>query len=109
MALHCARQNAAECFIESFNGRLPDELFNETIFISLTHVRMPLAIWKDGLQSCQAAQCTRHLLPAVFAALSVPGMKRHGARRHLDGSAPHPVAPPSQPVSNEARTLRIGG
>ena len=37
-------QNA---FIESFNGRLRDELLNETLFASLTHVREALAIWKD--------------------------------------------------------------
>ena len=34
-------QNA---FIESFNGRLRDELLNETIFTSLAHVRTALAI-----------------------------------------------------------------
>ena len=38
------QQNA---FIESFNGRLRDELLNETLFASLTHVREALAIWKD--------------------------------------------------------------
>ena len=37
-------QNA---FIESFNGRLRDELLNETLFISLAHAREALAIWKD--------------------------------------------------------------
>jgi putative transposase len=38
------QQNA---FIESFNGRLRDELLNETLFASLTHAREALAIWKD--------------------------------------------------------------
>jgi putative transposase len=37
-------QNA---FIESFNGRLRDELLNETLFISLAHARAALAEWKD--------------------------------------------------------------
>src|SRR6516164_4836781 len=37
------QQNA---FIESFNGRLRDELLNETIFTSLAHVRTALAIWR---------------------------------------------------------------
>jgi putative transposase len=31
-------------FIESFNGRLRDELLNETLFASLAHVREALAI-----------------------------------------------------------------
>ena len=37
------QQNA---FIESFNGRLRDELLNETLFTSLAHAREALAIWK---------------------------------------------------------------
>src|SRR5579875_857278 len=35
-------QNA---FIESFNGRLRDELLNETLFVSLAHARAALAAW----------------------------------------------------------------
>ena len=37
-------QNA---FIESFNGRLRDELLNETLFASLRHVREALHTWMD--------------------------------------------------------------
>jgi putative transposase len=37
-------QNA---FVESFNGRLRDELLNETLFTSLAHAREALAIWKE--------------------------------------------------------------
>ncbi len=37
-------QNA---FVESFNGRLRDELLNETLFTSLAHARAALAAWKD--------------------------------------------------------------
>lgn len=36
-------QNA---FIESFNGRLRDELLNETLFPSLSHVRATVASWR---------------------------------------------------------------
>jgi putative transposase len=38
------QQNA---FIESFNGRLRDELLNETLFTSLAQARATLALWKD--------------------------------------------------------------
>lgn len=49
IAWHCIApgkptQNA---FIESFNGRLRDELLNETLFSSLGHAREVLADWKD--------------------------------------------------------------
>jgi putative transposase len=37
------QQNA---FIESFNGRLRDELLNETLFSSLAHAREALAEWR---------------------------------------------------------------
>src|SRR5882757_9030479 len=37
-------QNA---FIESFNGRLRDELLNETLFTSIAQARAVLAAWKD--------------------------------------------------------------
>ena len=100
------QQNA---FIESFNGRLRDELLNETIFTSLTHVRTALAIWKDDYNTVRPHSALGNLPPAVFAELSVPGMQRDGALRYVEGSAPRPVAPPSQQGSNEARTLLIGG
>jgi putative transposase len=38
------QQNA---FVESFNGRLRDELLNETLFLSLDHARELLAEWQD--------------------------------------------------------------
>ncbi len=38
-------QNA---FIESFNGRLRDELLNETLFMSLAQVRIALGCWRPG-------------------------------------------------------------
>ena len=34
-------------FIESFNGRLHDELLNETLFPPLHHARMTLAAWRE--------------------------------------------------------------
>jgi putative transposase len=84
-------QNA---FIESFNGRLRDELLNETIFTSLTHVRTALAIWRDDYNTVRSLSALGNLPPAVFAELSVPGMQRDGALRYVEGSALRPVAPP---------------
>jgi len=34
-------------FVESFNGRLRDELLNETLFTSLAQARCVLATWRD--------------------------------------------------------------
>jgi putative transposase len=40
-------QAAADAFIENFYGRLRDELLDETMLASPSHVREALAIWKD--------------------------------------------------------------
>src|SRR5262249_30313423 len=100
------QQNA---FIESFNGRLRDELLNETLFTSLGHVREALAIWKDDYNTVRPHSALDNLPPAVFAKLSAPAMQRDGTLRYIEGSAPRPVAPTSQQGSNEARTLLIAG
>jgi len=34
-------------YVESFNGRMRDELLNETLFISLDHARAEIAAWVD--------------------------------------------------------------
>jgi putative transposase len=100
------QQNA---FIESFNGRLRDELLNETLFTSLAHVREALAIWRDDYNTIRPHSALGNLPPAVLAKNSAPEMQRDGALRYMAGSAPRPVARPSQQGSNEARTLLIAG
>ena len=100
------QQNA---FIESFNGRLRDELLNETLFTSLAHAREALADLEGRLQHRQAAQRARQSAASRLrqAQRSRNATGRDAALRR--GSAPHPVAPPSQQGSNEARTLLIAG
>jgi putative transposase len=72
------QQNA---FIESFNGRLRDELLNETIFTSLNHVREALAIWRIDYNTVRPHSALGNLPPAAYAQLSVPEMQRDGALR----------------------------
>ena len=100
------QQNA---FIESFNGRLRDELLNETLFTSLAHVREVLAIWMEDYNTVRPHSGLSNLSPAAYANLSAPGMQRDGTLRYAEGSAPRPVASPSQQGSNEVRTLLIAG
>ena len=100
------QQNA---FIESFNGRLRDELLNETLFTSLSHVREALAIWREDYNTVRPHSALGNLPPAIYAKLSAPVKQRDGALRYVEGSAPRPVASPSHQRSNDARTLPIGG
>ena len=100
------QQNA---FIESFNGRLRDELLNETLFGSLSHAREALAIWRNDYNTVRPHSALDNLPPAAYAEITAPGMQRDGALPICGSSAPRPVASPSHQGSNEARTLLIGG
>jgi putative transposase len=95
-------QNA---FIESFNGRLRDELLNETLFTSLAHAREALAIWKDDYNTVRPHSAVGNVRPAIYAKLSDPAKQRDGSLELPQGSTAHPVAPPSLMGSNDQRTL----
>lgn len=95
-------QNA---FIESFNGRLRDELLNETLFRSLDHARQALADWRDDYNTVRPHSAIGNVPPALYANLSDPALQRDGSPELPWGSAPRPVASPSQYGSNEERAL----
>ena len=99
-------QNA---FIESFNGKLRDELLNETIFITLEHARHALARWKDDYNLIRPHSAIGNIAPFDYAMLNDPGMQRGGSLRFLGGSAPRPVAPPGQIGPSCAETLFLTG
>ena len=95
-------QNA---FIESFNGRLRDELLNETLFRSLDHAREALALWKDDYNTVRPHSALGNLPPAIYAMLDAPVMQRDGTSERSGGSTPRPVASPSPTDSNVQKTL----
>ena len=99
-------QNA---FIESFNARLRDELLNETLFTSLAQARAVLTAWKDDYNNTRPHSALGNITPTEYANRSVPGPQRSGTLRYAEGSAPHPVAPPSPMGSNTTGTLPIAG
>ena len=100
------QQNA---FIESFNGRLRDELLNETLFTSLNHVREVLARWMEDYNTTRPHSALGNLPPAHYAQRSAPDMQRDRALRQRGGYAPGPVAPPRHNASNKARIFPIAG
>ena len=99
-------QNA---FVESFNGRLRDELLNETLFVSLVHARSALDAWKNDYNTVRPHSALGNLAPAIYAKLSDPAMQRDGTLRSPEGFTPHPVASPSLTGSNEERILLSTG
>jgi len=58
-------QNA---FVESFNGRMRDELLNETLFTSIAHVREKVAAWVDDYNVERPHSSLGYATPAAFAA-----------------------------------------
>ena len=100
------QQNA---FIEIFNGRLRDELLNETLFGSLAHARTALAEWHLHYNTVRSYSSLGNPPPVDYAKLSVPASQRDGAMRAIGGSAPRPVAASSQAGSNGRPTLLIPG
>jgi putative transposase len=100
------QQNA---FVESFNGRLRDELLNETLFSSLGHARELLADWLYDYNTVRPHSGIGNLPPATYAKLNASDMQRDGALELSWGSAPRPVASPSHTGSNENRILPIAG
>ena len=93
-------QNA---FIESFNGRLRDELLNETLFASLAHARVAQADWMEDYNTVRPHSAIGNVPPTIYAKLSDPTMQRDGSLRFR--GAPPPVASPSQQGSNDVRAL----
>ena len=51
-------------FVESFNGRLRDELLNETLFKSLPHARAVLEAWRHDYNEERSHQSLADRTPA---------------------------------------------
>jgi putative transposase len=96
-------QNA---FVESFNGRMRDELLNESLFFGLGHARAAIAAWAADYNTRRPHSAIGYLTPAAYAAtLAATGRPAELA----DGSARRPVAPPAPPGAQQARTLITAG
>jgi putative transposase len=96
-------QNA---FIESFNGRLRDELLNETLFTSLAQARVALGCWRADYNGTRPHSRLGWRTPSEFACTF---LQRDLALRYVESSAPAPVAPTAQPgKSNGRNELRTG-
>src|SRR5208282_733623 len=55
-------------FCESFNGRMRDELLNESLFLDLDHARSRIANWIDDYNQRRPHSALGYLTPAAYAA-----------------------------------------
>ena len=58
-------QNA---FAESFNGKMRDELLNESLFMGLDHARELVSVWADDYNTARPHSSLGDLTPAAYAA-----------------------------------------
>ncbi len=77
-------------FSESFNGRLRDELLNETLFHSLAQARSVLAAWRKDFNEVRPHSSLGYLTPRDYARTLSGEIGRHAA--HPDHSARRPIA-----------------
>ena len=92
-------------FIESFNGRLRDELLNETLFRSLPHARAVLEAWRRDYNEERPHSKLGWMTPRDYASALSGEAGRDAALRW--GSAPRPLATHQTEGSNQPRTLVI--
>ena len=94
-------------FIESFNGRLRDELLNETLFRSLPHARAVLEAWRCDYNEQRPHSKLGWLTPQDYAAALTSQPGRGAALRQ--GSAPRPLASTINNDAKQSRTLVMAG
>jgi putative transposase len=76
-------------FVESFNGRMRDELLNETVFTSMAQARAVIAAWVADYNTARPHSALGYQTPAAHAAkLKAMGL----VSPPLRGSEPSPIA-----------------
>ena len=93
-------------FVESFNGRMRDELLNESLFFNLDHARQKLAAWTTDYNTRRPHSSIGYQTPAAYAAtLNATG--RSAAQ--FGNAAARPVAQPAPLGVTTAVTLVAAG
>jgi transposase InsO family protein len=54
-------------YVESFNGRMRDELLNESLFFGLDHARSAIAEWREDFNTARPHSSLGYQTPADFA------------------------------------------
>ena len=90
-------------FVESFNGRLRDELLNETLFRSLPHARAVLEAWRSDYNEERPHSKLGWLTPRAYASAPCGNAGRHAAP--AASSVRRPLATPINEGSDQLRTL----
>lgn len=91
---------------EAFNGRMRDELLNETLFFGIDHAREAVARWTHTYNTERPHSALGYQAPAVFAAQLTAMGDQLRAPETLRRS---PIAPSAQPRQIQPPTLVSAG
>ncbi len=94
-------------FVESFNGRMRDELLNETLFLGLHHARQLIGAWVDDYNTARPHSSLRYQTPAAFAGDLRAAIGHHAAQ--WESSACRPIAIPAPDGATTAEALIATG
>ena len=94
-------------FVESFNGRMRDEVLNETLFRSLAHARAVLAAWRRDYNEQRPHSKLGWMTPCTYAAAISGVAGRNAALR--ESSALRPLAMASALRSDQTPTPATTG
>jgi putative transposase len=93
-------------YVESFNGKMRDELLNATLFFSLEQAREAVAEWIEDYNTERPHSSLAYEPPAAFAAkFAATGWHATPLR----GSACQPVAQPAQQGIQLTKALKAAG
>ena len=93
-------------YVESFNGKMRDELLNETLFFTLDQARQAVAEWIEDYNTERPHSSLAYETPAAYAAkFAATGWHATPLR----GCACQPVAQPAQPGIQQGKTLKATG
>ena len=97
-------------FVESFNGRMRDELLNESLFFGLDHAREEIAAWVADYNTERPHSALGYQTPAEFAATLAPYLPATGRSAAIsEVSAARPVATTRHHDVKQLRTLIMPG
>lgn len=88
-------------FVESFNGRMRDELLNETMFRNLAHARIVIAAWAADYNTERPHSALDYQAPADYARTLTAAIARPAARD--ESSARRAIAQPAPTGVNKNR------
>jgi transposase InsO family protein len=93
-------------YIESFNGRMRDELLNESLFLGLVHAREAIAAWVADYNTARPHSSLNYRTPAAFAAQIIA---TGSVTARANSSVTEPVAQPAPQGVTMAETLIATG